>query len=116
MSVNPRDESGKAKLCHALNSFKEKDKMPEICFKNQGKKIRMILITVSLLMTPDPLCGQDHLELQPWVKGQTILTEERTRFTKRSERNDCKQTTPPVQQAKRSETTQTDAMRGGEGV
>lgn len=33
MSVNPRDESGKAKLCHALNSLKEKDKMPEICFK-----------------------------------------------------------------------------------
>lgn len=38
MSVNPRDESGKAKLCYVLNSYKEKDKMPEICFKNWGKK------------------------------------------------------------------------------
>lgn len=85
MRVNPRDKSGKAKLCHVLNSYKEKDKMPEICFKNWEKKIRMILTTVSLLMTPDPLCGQDHLGLQPWVKRQTILTEECTQFTERSE-------------------------------
>lgn len=82
-----RDESGKAKLCHALNLFKEKDKMPEICFKKLGKKIRMILITVSLLMTPDPLCGQASLRASALGKRTDHPDQGATRFTKRSERN-----------------------------
>lgn len=70
----------------------------------------MLLITISLLTTPELRCCQDHLELQPWigtkfrVKRQMILTEECTYSTEKSERNDCKRTTPSVQQMKRSET------------
>lgn len=38
MSINPRDESGKAKLCHVLNSYKEKIKCQKSVSKIRKKK------------------------------------------------------------------------------